>query len=52
MQQEATEREMKVSQRVRPSTLEEVNLAEDDNVLEPKTMLVAKDMMGWATKVV
>ena len=36
---------MKVSQRVQASALEEVNLAEDDNGLELKTMLVAKDMM-------
>ena len=36
------EREMQVSQRVKTSTLEELNLAGEEN--EQKTMLIAKDM--------
>ena len=45
LQQEATEREMKISQRVQASTLEEVNLVEEVNVLEPRTMLAVRDML-------
>ena len=36
LQQEATEKEMKVSQRVQASALEEVNLADEGITLEPK----------------
>ena len=43
LQQEATDREMKVSQRVQASALEELDLA-GANDKEPKTMLIAKDL--------
>ena len=43
LQQEATDREMKVSQRVQASALEELNLA-GANDKEPKTVLIAKDL--------
>ena len=36
---------MMVSQRVQASALEEINLAEEDKVPEPKTILIAKDML-------
>ena len=42
LQQEACEKEMLVSQRVQASSLEELNLAEDD--LKSKPILIAKDM--------
>ena len=45
LQQEATDREMKVSQRVQASALEEINLAEEDKDNELKTVLIAKDMI-------
>ena len=45
LQQEATEKEIKISQRVQASALEEINLAEEDNVPETKTVLIAKDML-------
>ena len=45
LQQEATETEMKVSQQVQASALEEVNLAENDKGAESKTMLIAKEML-------
>ena len=38
--QEATDKEMRVSQRVQA-----INLAEEDNMPKPKTILIAKDMM-------
>ena len=42
LQQEACEKETLVSQRVQASSLEELNLAEDDLKSEP--ILIAKDM--------
>ena len=45
LQQEATDKEIKVSQRVQASTLEEINLAEEDRENELKTVLIAKDMI-------
>ena len=42
LQQEASEREMQVSQRVWASTLDELNLADAD--AEQKTILIAKEM--------
>ena len=42
LQQEAMEREMHVSQQVQASTLEELNMA--DNETEPRTVLIAKEM--------
>ena len=42
LQQDAMEREMHVSQQVQASTLEELNMA--DNETEPRTMLIAKEM--------
>ena len=36
---------MLVSQRVRASSLEELNLAEDDSELQPKAILIAKEML-------
>ena len=42
LQQEASEKEMLVSQRVQASSLEELNLAEDG--LKSKPILIAKDM--------
>ena len=44
LQQEDTDREMKVSQRVQASALEELNLT-GDNDNESKTVLIAKDML-------
>ena len=44
LQQEATEREMKVSQRVQASALEAVNLVADVKGVESKTVMIAKDM--------
>ena len=46
LQQEAMEKEMKVSQRVQASTFKEQNLADvGTNVdIEPKTILIAKEM--------
>ena len=41
-QQEAMEREMRLSQRVKPSALEELNLA--PSCTEQKLILIAKDM--------
>ena len=43
-QHKAMEREMQVSEQVKPSTLEELNLAHGDN--EHKTVLIAKDMQS------
>ena len=37
---------MKVSQRIQASALEEVNLADKDIGLEPKTILIAKEMLS------
>ena len=45
LQHEATEKEMRVSQRVQASALEEINLVEEDNMPEPKTILITKDMI-------
>ena len=45
LQQEVTEKEMKVSQRVQASALEELNLVNADTDAEPKTILVVKDMV-------
>ena len=42
LQQKATEREMKVSQRVQASLLEELNLADTEVV--PRTILIAKEV--------
>ena len=42
LQQEATEKEMQVSQRVQASALAELNLADEGKGLEPKTILIAK----------
>ena len=42
LQQEATEKEMKVSQIVQASRLEELNLADTDSL--PRTILIAKEM--------
>ena len=44
LQQEATEKEMKVSQRVQASTLDELNLADPD--VAPRTILIAKEMLS------
>ena len=44
LQQEACEKEMLVSQRVQASSLEELNLVEDDSKLQPKAILIAKEM--------
>ena len=44
LQQEAWEKEMLVSQRVEASSLEELNLAEDDSESQPKAILIAKEM--------
>ena len=47
LQQEATDKEMKVSQRVQASALEEVNLADEGITLEPKTILITKEMLSY-----
>ena len=44
LQQEACEKEMLVSHRVHASSLEELNLAEEDLESQPKAILIAKDM--------
>ena len=44
LQQDAMEREMHVSQQVQASTLEELNMA--DNETEPRTVLIAKEMQS------
>ena len=43
LQQEATKKEMQVSQRVQASAVEELNLA--DTEAEPKTILIANEML-------
>ena len=45
LQQEVTEKEMKVSQRVQASALEELNLVDADTDAEPKAILIVKDMV-------
>ena len=45
LQQEVCEKEMLVSQRVQASSLEELNLAEDDSESQPKAILIAKEML-------
>ena len=44
LQQEACEKEMLVYQRVQASSLEELNLAEDDLESQPKAIIIAKEM--------
>ena len=46
LQQEGTEKEMQVSQRVQASALEELNLANEGSKVEPKTILIAKEMLS------
>ena len=46
LQQEATEKEMKVSQRVQASALEEVNFVVEGIALESKTILVVEEMLS------
>ena len=46
LQQEATKKEMQVSQRVQASTLEELNLVDANTDVEPKTILIAKEMLS------
>ena len=43
-QQEAMEKEMQVSQRVQPSSFEELTLADNDG--EPKIVLIANEMQS------
>ena len=45
LQQETTEMEMKVSERVQASALEELNLVDADTDAEPKAILIVKDMV-------
>ena len=45
LQQESIGKEMKVSQRVQALALEEVNLADEGIALEPKTILITKEML-------
>ena len=46
LQQEATEKELQVSQRVQASSLEELNLVEEESGMLPKTILIAKEMLN------
>ena len=45
LQQEACEKEMLVSQRVQASSLEELNLSEEESRMQPKAMLIAKEKL-------
>ena len=44
IQYEACEKEMLVSQRVQASSLEELNLPKEDSEMQPKEILIEKEM--------